>query len=96
MEFGCAYFHVSRSAYYAWLSGKLSKRGKENHQIAEKAEQIHMQHPDKGYRRIRDDLEHDFGMNVNDKRILRICRAKKIKSTIKYSSHGCTRNASNP
>lgn len=96
MEFGCAYFHVSRSAYYAWLSGKLSKRGKENQQIAEKVEQIHMQHPDKGYRRIRDDLEHDFGINVNDKRILRICRAKKIKSTIKYSSHGCTRNASNP
>ena len=41
-----------------------------------------MQHPDKGYRRIRDDLEHDFGINVNDKRVLRICRAKKIKSTI--------------
>lgn len=96
MEFGCAYFHVSRSAYYAWLSGRLSKRGQENQQIAEKVEQIHMQHPDKGYRRIRDDLEHDFGINVNDKRVLRICRAKKIKSTIKYSSHGCTRNASNP
>ena len=45
-----------------------------------------MQYPDKGYRRIRDDLEHDFGINVNDKRVLRICRAKKIKSTIKYSS----------
>ena len=55
-----------------------------------------MQHPDKGYRRIRDDLEHDFGINVNDKRVLRICRAKKIKSTIKYRNHGCTRNASNP
>ena len=96
IEFGCAYFHVSRSAYYAWLSGKLSKRGKENQQIAEKVEQIHMQHPDKGYRRIRDDLEHDFGINVNDKRVLRICRAKKIKSTIKYRNHGCTRNASNP
>ena len=55
-----------------------------------------MQHPDKGYRRIRDDLEHDFGINVSDKRILRICRAKKIKSTIKYSNHSCTRNTSNP
>ena len=39
-----------------------------------------MQHPDKGYRRIRDDLEHDFGININDKRVLRICRAKKIKA----------------
>ena len=55
-----------------------------------------MHHPDKGYRRIRDDLEHDFGINVNDKRVLRICRAKKIQSTIKYSNHGCTRNAANP
>ena len=49
-----------------------------------------MQHPDKGYRRIRDDLEHDFGMDVNDKRVLRICRAKKIKSTVKYSNHTVT------
>lgn len=48
----------------------------------------------KGYRRIRDDLQHDFGINVNDKRVLKICRAKKIKSTIKYSRHGCTRSAS--
>ena len=55
-----------------------------------------MQRPDKGYRRIRDDLEHDFGIDVNDKRVLRICRARNIKSTIKYSSHSCTRNASNP
>lgn len=96
MEFGCAYFRVSRSAYYAWLSGKLSERGMENQQIAEKVEQIHMQSPDKGYRRIRDDLEHDFGIDVNDKRVLRICRANKIKSTIKYSNRGCTRNASKP
>lgn len=55
-----------------------------------------MQHPDKGYRRIRDDLEHHFGMDVNDKRVLRICQAKKIKSAIKYSNHSCTHNASNP
>lgn len=62
--------------------------------IAEKMEQIHGKWSDKGYRRIRDDLEHDFGIDVSDKRVLRICRVKGIKSTIKYSSHGCTRNAS--
>jgi transposase InsO family protein len=28
--------------------------------------------------------------------MLRICRSKDIKSTIKYSSHGCTRQADNP
>lgn len=33
---------------------------------------------------------------MNDKRVLRICRAKGIKSTIKYSNHGCTRQASEP
>lgn len=64
--------------------------------IAEKMEQIHGKRSDKGYRRIRDDLEHDFGIDVSDKRVLRICRVKGIKSTIKYSSHGCTRNASCP
>ena len=64
--------------------------------IAEKMEQIHGKRSDKGYRRIRDDLEHDSGIDVSDKRVLRICRVKGIKSTIKYSSHGCTRNASCP
>ena len=27
---------------------------------------------------------------------MRICRSRGIKSTIKYSNHGCTRNAENP
>ena len=35
-------------------------------------------------------------MDVNDKRVLRICRKKDIKSTIKYSNNGCTRQATNP
>ena len=55
-----------------------------------------MASPDKGYRRIRDDLERYHGIKVNDKRVLRICREKGIKSTIKYSNNGCTRQASNP
>lgn len=49
-----------------------------------------------GYRRIRDDLERYHGINANDKRVLRICRIKGIKSTIKYASNGCTRQAANP
>ena len=52
--------------------------------------------PDKGYRRIRDDLERYHGIKANDKRVLRICRKKGIKSTIKYSNHGCTRRAAHP
>ena len=50
----------------------------------------------KGYRRINDDLYRDYGIKINDKRVLRICRAKDIKSTIKYANHGCTRRADNP
>ena len=68
----------------------------ENERIAEEIEKIHMASPDMGYRRIRDDLERYHGIKVNDKRVLRICRKKGIKSTIKYSSNGCTRQAANP
>lgn len=92
----CRILHVSRAAYYKWRSGAKSRRTTENEQLAEKIEKIHMESPDKGYRRINDDLRHDQGIHVNDKRVLRICRAKNIRSTIKYSSHGCTRRAKNP
>ena len=59
-------------------------------------ETIHIEHPDKGYRRINDDLKHDHNIHVNDKRVLRICRVLDIKSTIKYANNGCTRHAKNP
>lgn len=55
-----------------------------------------MEHPDKGYRRIRDDLERYHDIKVNDKRVLRICRKKGIKSTIKYANNSCTRQAATP
>ncbi len=92
----CSILHVSRSAYYNWLSEKLSEREKENERIADLAEQIHTDSPDKGYRRIRDDLERYHDVRISDKRALRICRSRDIKSTIKYSNHGCTRNSENP
>ena len=92
----CRILHISRSAYHSWASGKKSKRTVENEKIAETVEQIHMESPDKGYRRINDELHHDHDIHVNDKRILRICRIKGIKSTIKYDNHSCTKNAKNP
>lgn len=64
--------------------------------LAEKIEQIHMESPDKGCRRINDDLRRDKGIYVNYKRVLRICRASDIKSTIKYASNSCTRQAKDP
>ena len=87
---------ISRAAYYRWLSGKKCTRELENETIAEIMEQIHTDNPDKGYRRIKDDLAHDHNLNVNEKRVLRICRSLDIKSTIKYKNDGCTRQASNP
>lgn len=96
VELSCEILHVSRSAYYKWLKGDFGERVRENERIAEKIEEIHRKDPDKGYRRIRDDLERYHGIKVNDKRVLRICRKRGIKSTIKYASHGCTRQARNP
>ena len=96
MELSCKILGVSRAAYYRWMSGKKCTREQENEKIAELVEQIHTGNPDKGYRRIKDDLAHDHDLKVNDKRVLRICRSLDIKSTIKYKNNGCTRQAVNP
>lgn len=61
-----------------------------------RAEEIHAESPDKGYRRLNDDLRHDYGIHVNDKRVLRICRARDIRSTVKYNNHGSTRHGKGP
>lgn len=49
-----------------------------------------------GYRRIRDELDVNYKIAVNDKRVLRICRNKGIQSTIKWRPKSCTRSARNP
>lgn len=69
-------------------------RGEQTH--AAKVKEIHQESPDKGYRRIRDDLARYYDTSVNDKRVRRICQSLGIKSTIKYAGHGCTRSASDP
>lgn len=65
-------------------------------EIAEKIEAIHKEHPDKGYRRINDDLERFYNIDVNDKRVLRICRRLQIQSTIKWKPKSCTRSSRDP
>ncbi len=87
---------MSRAAYHKWASGKQAGRVQENGKIAEIIEAIHNEHPDKGYRRINDDLRHDYGIHVNGKRVLRICRARNIKSTVKFRNNGCTRHFGSP
>src|SRR5699024_467266 len=96
VELSCKLLGLSTAAYYRWHNGKKCSREQENEKIAEIMEQIHTESPDKGYRRIKDDLAHDHRLNVNEKRVLRICRSLDIKSTIKYKNNGCTRQAANP
>ena len=49
-----------------------------------------------GYRRIRDELDRYHDIDVNDKRILRICRKEHIQSTIKWKPKSCTKNSNDP
>lgn len=92
----CRVGGVSRAAYYKWLHREISRQETENQRIADEIEKIHEESPDKGYRRIRDELERYHDIKANDKRVLRICRKLNVKSTIKYSNNGCTRQAANP
>ena len=96
VQFLCKLGGVSRAAYYKWLKREIPEKELENRQLAEFIEKIHNDSPDKGYRRIRDELDRYHGIDVSDKRILRICRKLDIKSTIKYANGGCTRQAANP
>ena len=92
----CEILGINRSTYYKWKNHKNSANDDMNELIAEKVVSIHDDHPDMGYRRIRDTLAHDHGIDVNDKRVLRICRKKKVQSHIKHRYNCCTRPASDP
>lgn len=92
----CSLGSVSRAAYYKWLHRETPENELKNRQIVREIEKIHAKSPDKGYRRIRDELERYHDINVNDKRVLRLCRRLNVKSTIKYANNGCTRQSANP
>jgi len=87
----CSLAHVSRSSYYKWVCGDKCDRQVTNEYIASIVDSIHKENPDKGYRRIRDDLARYHNIKISDKRTLRICRARSIKSVIKYRNNGCTK-----
>ena len=57
VEAACRALRVSRAGYYRWRSGKVGVRVTENQRIAGLIREIHQESPDKGYRRIRDDLD---------------------------------------
>lgn len=92
----CSIAGIPRSSYYKWLNRDIPENELVNEAIAEAVTDIHRESPDKGYRRIRDDLFRDYGFDVSDGRVLRICRVLGIKSTIKYERNSCTVNAANP
>ena len=92
----CKLGRITRSSYYKWKNRPDNENDILNKLIADTIDKIHDEHPDMGYRRIRDTLAHDHGINVNDKRVLRICRKKKIRSIIKHRYNCCTKPASDP
>jgi Transposase and inactivated derivatives len=82
--------------YYRWLRKPKSDNELRNERIAKEIEKIHEAHPDMGYRRIRDELDANHRIAVNDKRVLRICRSRAIQSSIKWKPKSCTRADRNP
>lgn len=68
------------------MKNPVSNSERRNQEIAEKIRNIHEEHPDMGYRRIRDELDKHHNINVNDKRVLRICRKEHIRSMIKMET----------
>lgn len=92
----CENLHLSRGAYYRWLKNPVSFSEKRNLEISRKIKSTNETHPDMGYRRIRDELDKHHGIDVNDKRVLRICRKEHIQSTIKWKPKNCTKGSSAP
>ncbi len=96
ISFLCELGNINRASYYKWKTRVESENDILNERIADTVGRIHYEHPDMGYRRIRDTLAHDHGINVNDKRVLRICRKKKVRSIIRHRYNCCTKPASDP
>jgi len=92
----CPLAHIARSSYYKWLNHPKSQHELENEKISAAIQQIYAERPDKGHRRIRDDLEKDYGILTSNKRVLHLCRVLHIQSTVKFKKHGCTKTASEP
>lgn len=92
----CEYLGVTRSAYYHWLKHPKSDNELENEHIAEKNKEIYQLHPDMGYRRIRDELDVNYGIPVNDKRVFRICQKIGVQSSIKWRPKSCIKADTNP
>ena len=56
----CTLGHITRASYYKWKNRRDNENDILNNRIAEKVKEIHDEHPDMEYRRIRDTLENDY------------------------------------
>ncbi|MEK2456463.1 IS3 family transposase [Tetragenococcus halophilus] len=92
----CQYLQVARSAYYRWLYSPMSPHEKENRALAQRIRAIHDKHEEMGYRRLRDELARTYEVDVNDKRVLRLCQILDIQSTIKHPANSITRGGRRP
>ena len=63
----CKYLNITRSAYYHWLKYPKSNSEIQNESIFLEIKKIHEQHPDMGYRRIRDELDgHEVSRKIEE------------------------------
>ena len=53
----CKCLSITRSAYYHWIKYPKSNNELQNEKLFIEIKKIHTEHPDMGYRRIRDELD---------------------------------------
>lgn len=75
----CAYFGVSRAAYYAWR-GRVDQADKDQERMRWVQEAYQASHRIYGYRRIKLWLSQKRGLNLNHKAILRLMNKLGIRS----------------
>lgn len=80
----CRILSLNRSSYYKWLRRTKSAREIENEDIVHKLAYLYALHNGTyGYRRLRDELEIEFGIKCCDGRIYRLTSLVGLKSVIR-------------
>ena len=72
----CSALNISRSSAYRQPVGVSD----DHIDLTRKLDGLHLRHPFKGSRRLRDDLWDDYGLRVNRKRVQRLMRLIGIRA----------------
>jgi transposase InsO family protein len=75
----CAFFGVSRAAYYAWVQ-KLEEPDPDRERLQQVQAVYEKSHKTYGYRRIAIQLQRQLGQPINHKAVLRLMRKLHIRS----------------